>query len=206
MEFDFGPFEFLLGLILLVGIEIHQWKNRHSWGYLVVLALFWIYLLMMVRQTLFPIAINPEMSAQLKAAGIFFYSRVNLIPFYFGPYTSLQSITWNMGLNWLLTVPFGFFINFLQKTNGKRIFLYSIGIGLTIEILQFLIGFLLGYAYRVTDINDIIANALGLWSGYLLFVIFSRTFLWLTRRTRYVNSRLRRFIWRAAYPQRVQPL
>jgi glycopeptide antibiotics resistance protein len=69
--------------------------------------------------------------------------------------------------------------------------------GLIIEAVQLIIGLLLGYPYRVTDINDVIANALGVWLGFALFGLSTRIILWLTRGPRWKSNRLRRFIEQA---------
>ena len=58
-------------------------------------------------------------------------------------------------------------------------------VGLSIEGLQLVISLLLGYPYRVIDVNDLIANAAGVLLGYAFFRVFRWAFLELARGARF---------------------
>jgi glycopeptide antibiotics resistance protein len=79
--------------------------------------------------------------------------------------------------NILLTLPFGFGINFLTRMNVKKIISVSIFLGLGLEIAQLLLSLALRYPYRVVDINDAIINAFGVLLGYGLFKLFAWLYL-----------------------------
>lgn len=62
--------------------------------------------------------------------------------------------------NFVLLMPLGFFLNFYVKDMKNRLIdicLFS----LAIELIQFIIGLIIGYNYRCVDIDDFILNSLG---------------------------------------------
>ena len=70
--------------------------------------------------------------------------------------------------NMLMFIPMGILLPLVfKKTNKKNIFIISILITLSIEILQPIIG-------RSFDIDDIIMNFIGIIIGYLIVVIFRK--------------------------------
>ena len=202
MEIDFNLPLFLLGLIILLLIARRTWRCSHSLGKCGALVLLGIYLMFVIRETLFPIDIDPWRRSVMQEAGVDFWDRINWIPFYFGPFTSWRTIEWNMGLNSLLSLPFGLLIGFYRPVTWKRMAVYSLAFGLIIEAVQLIIGLLLGYPYRVTDINDVLANAAGVWLGFGLFLLSSHVLLWLTRGPRWKNNRLHKYIEQAVHPQK----
>lgn len=78
--------------------------------------------------------------------------------------------------NVILFLPLGFFVPLVwkQQTNISLVlkigFIFSIGI----EVTQFLISLILGFTYKVTDVDDVILNTFGCLIGYFLFKIFER--------------------------------
>jgi glycopeptide antibiotics resistance protein len=125
-------------------------------------ARFGVYVLLLLDITLFPVRI-------LDQQGEFFPSRllssVNLIPFNFDlsfiPQTVLRQIVQNV----LLTVPFGFGVLWITRAKSPAVIWLSLAVGFTIEGMQLLISLLMGYPYRIADINDVILNALGVIIG-----------------------------------------
>ena len=181
MEFDFiGLPALILCPLLLLALVILRRRGR-GWPYLTCLAIFYIYLMAVAARTLFPITINPEMAAALREEGVTYFNRANLIPFWFGPYATAESISLAMGQNTLLTLPFGFGINFIARTQKWHFIWLPVLAGLSIEGLQLVISMLLGYPYRVLDVNDLIANAAGALLGYALFRLFRWLVLKVTR-------------------------
>lgn len=79
-------------------------------------------------------------------------------------------------LNIYLTIPFGFGINFIKPMRDKAILWMSVGVGLTIELLQLVLSLWIGFPYRVVDINDIMMNAVGVLLGYGFFKLFGLLF------------------------------
>ena len=70
----------------------------------------------------------------------------------------------NTILNVLLFLPLGIMLPFLWRRYSRLAdtLLFGFGVSLSLEIVQI-------FTYRATDINDIIANTLGVVLGYFLF-------------------------------------
>jgi glycopeptide antibiotics resistance protein len=142
---------------------------------------FWIYLLLVVGVTLFPMPVSAgifETSLRQSAADIF--SQVNLIPLYYGHFhgVSFETILFREIIaNIVLTMPFGFGIHFIVHRRAKHIVWLALGVGLAIETTQLVLCLLLGSSYRGVDINDVLMNALGVLLGYAFFRVFSWLFV-----------------------------
>jgi len=79
-------------------------------------------------------------------------------------------------------VPLGFGLNFISRVRTRDILWLSITIGLGIEAIQFVVSLVLGYPYRVVDINDALLNAIGVLIGYGFFRAFAWLYLTITQR------------------------
>ena len=96
--------------------------------------------------------------------------RVSLIPF-----NNLDSL-YNIIGNIVMFVPLGLFAALLWRGfNWKRALLLGLGITCFIECWQLLVG-------RTSDIDDIILNTLGVFCGYLLWVLLRKLAPTLTER------------------------
>ena len=170
----FLPFPLLGGLGILIIILILLWRKR-SPAYLLCFSVFWLYLLLGVSLTIFPMPL-PETIVNRSPVN-YILLRVNLVPFNFGglfdnpPSVIFKEIFGNI----LLTVPFGFGIPFLAPFKPKNLPWLAIGAGLVVETAQLGISLLIGGLYRSVDINDVLLNAAGVLLGYALF----RGFAWL---------------------------
>ena len=170
----FDVYDFLIGVGLLCALLPVIWWRKRKFSYLLSFSLFWVYILVMVQAVIFPFVINTAGSAAS------FIPSINLIPFYFGgcfnmPAQCIAGIVDNI----LLTIPFGFGINFLTRVRPRNIFWLALGVGLGCEISQLCISMLFRSGFRAIDINDVIFNAAGVLMGYALF----RAFAWLYIRT-----------------------
>jgi len=175
---EFFPIPLNIGLISLAVLLILLRRQGRSFSYRLRFSVFWVYLLAVVGVTLFPMPILNGTGVTLSwktTADIL--SRVNLVPFdysqfkYLNPaYVFLREIVANI----LLTLLFGFGINFVIRIRARTILWLSLAVGLGIETAQLAMCLLLGSAYRGVDINDSLMNALGVLCGYGLFRIFSR--------------------------------
>ena len=166
--------DFLIGVGLLCVLLPVIWWRKSKFSYLLFFSLFWVYILVLVQAVIIPFVINTAGSAAS------FFPSINLIPFYFGgcfnmPAQCIAGIVDNI----LLTIPFGFGINFLARVRPRNIFWLALGVGLGCEISQLCISMLFKSGFRAIDINDVILNAAGVWMGYALF----RAFAWLYIRT-----------------------
>ena len=103
-----------------------------------------MYLLVTVDQTFFPIVISGNYVDTMRQER--FMSFINLMPFYFVPFGTLESSFNTLLLNVALTIPFGFGNNFMMQVEARNILRLAITIGL--EMTQLVISLLLGYMYR----------------------------------------------------------
>src|SRR5690349_2410670 len=98
---DFDGSIWLVGLMLLTIFLIIFRRRQRSLSYLLCFSVFWIYLLLVIKVTLFPIPLFSEMADVMRQMP--FMTGVNLIPGYFGPYAQPESIERSVILNIILT-------------------------------------------------------------------------------------------------------
>ncbi|MBC7814767.1 MAG: VanZ family protein [Burkholderiales bacterium] len=130
--------------------------------------------------TFFPIRIDATYSDGMTPAQ--FMRSINLIPFKFNLSELPNIVLMQIFQNVLLTVPFGFGVNFVAQVTAKRIFWLAAAVGLGIEAGQLIISLLLRYPYRIIDINDALLNASGILIGYGIFRVFAWLYLTATQR------------------------
>lgn len=164
-----------LGILILFGVLAILLRRKHSYSYLLFFSIFWVYGMAGLDKTLFPIQINGTFVDVMRQAPLF--SQVNLLPFYFSRYGLSPAGYFIILANILLTIPFGFGLNFIRRLRLKDILWLSFAVGFGIESVQLLMTLILRYPYRVVDINDVWLNAVGILVGYGLF----RVFAWLYR-------------------------
>ena len=153
---------FLIALYILVLFP--KWKNQGKKS-LVVNTLMYVYIGLLLRVTLMPILASlPQIFSHP-------YGPINLIPFD-GVLENRAQIIIQVGLNIVLTIPFGFLFPLNSKTGKKNLFLKTIlatfFLSLGIELLQPLLN-----RFRVGDITDIITNTCGGIVGYTLYIVIS---------------------------------
>lgn len=187
---DTGIPSWPIGVLALIVVLVILWRQKQKWSYLFFFSIFWMYAMSSLDKVFFPIQINGEYVDAMRQIPL--NSQINLVPFYFGPYG--MNFT-GMFYNVLLTVPFGFGLNFISRVKGTHFLRLAAGIGLGIETLQLIISFILGYPYRVVDINDAILNAAGVLIGYLLFKVFSWLYVGVTKRFEIEHSGLSSYIY-----------
>jgi len=177
LEFDLSAWIIGLSGLCPLLLIVH----RRGKIYLFVLSIFWIYLLVLISLTLFPIPLqsgNPSATLQQRIQFMQHVHALNLIPFNFDTCWEFpRSCTNNLLGNILLTLPFGFGINFLFYPRLRDYLWMAIAIGLAIEGMQFTLNLATASAYRTVDINDVLLNSLGTWIGYGLFLVFT----WITK-------------------------
>lgn len=164
-----------LAILMLVFTLFRRWKQTSNLPHVFFLALFSVYLIYGIDKVFFPIELCPSFSEEIMQLP--FTSFVNLMPFYFGQFGLGERELLFLIYNTILTLPFGFGINFLTSMSFKKIVRVSILLGLGLEVAQFLISLILRYPYRVIDINDSIFNSCGVLLGYGLFKLFARMYL-----------------------------
>ena len=179
---DFGIPAWPLGVLTLLILLPILWDRKHNYSYLLFFSIFWIYLIFGIDKVFFPIEVSGIFADSMRQRPIL--SSVNLIPFYFGQYGLTARGLTSYAYNILLTLPFGFGLNFITRVYFKALPKISVIIGLGIEFIQLIISLLLRYPYRVIDINDSLFNIIGILIGYGLFKVFARMYLKMTQRSK----------------------
>lgn len=148
----------LLGGLIALFLKVTPFQLAF-WG------LFYCYCVVVLGLTLFPI---PYQGVEA----------LSPVPHNFVPFRGIAS-TLSAGLtstallqiggNLLLAVPYGVMLDLARTGKKKRLvvplaFLFP----LVIELLQLLIGFLIGVAYRSFDVDDLLLNSLGAAAGVVL--------------------------------------
>lgn len=168
MLINFDWRHLLIGIgILIVFLPILWWRT-HNLATLLFFAIFWVYLLAVVRVIFFPFAINTDYGSTT------FKPNINLIPFYFGSCFVSKLCILDIIENVVITLPFGFGINFLVRVKPRSIFWIAISVGFASELSQLIISIAFRSGFRTADITDVITNAIGVMLGYVFF----RAFAW----------------------------
>lgn len=79
--------------------------------------------------------------------------------------------------NIVLTIPFGFGINFLVRIKPIRFVWLAPAVGFGFEFSQLVISLVFRSGFRTSDINDVMLNAIGVLIGYTLFRVFALAYL-----------------------------
>jgi glycopeptide antibiotics resistance protein len=157
----------------LLAVQLHRKQN---WPYTLCAAIFSVYILKALDLTFFPIAINGTYVDVMRSVPV--TSFINLVPFYLGQHHLIDGRDLlDFANNVLLTIPFGFGVSFVARLKRKDFLWLPLAVGFGIETGQFLISHILGYPYRVIDINDALLNLTGVIIGYGLFRFFAWGFL-----------------------------
>ena len=148
-------------------IIIYFWKFYKKWkekgrDVLLVNTTMYIYLSFVLYFTLMPIITSLPFIFNHP------YTPMNLVPFIditFGRGDFVRQV----GLNIIMTIPFGFLVPLAKKENTKllKVILYTFLLSLGIELLQPLIN-----GIRSADITDLITNVIGGIIGYIMYLIF----------------------------------
>jgi glycopeptide antibiotics resistance protein len=198
MLLEFNGWAWLIGMAILI-VPLAMLRRRGGY-YLFFFSVFWMYLLVLVGVTVFPMPLGMDGGFRFESiwqqiGHMYRVNTLNLVPLYFNNCWDLpQACAAGIYENILMTVPFGFGINFIARFRSRDFLWLAFGLGLLIESTQFTLDLFLGGAYRSVDVNDVLFNGLGVWIGYGLFLVFAWLFLHIVRHIRLGNIGLLAFI------------
>ncbi len=158
----FTPCPLLLGTAVLI-VLLHSLRRKdRSSPFHIRFSVFWGYLLLVAKVTLFPIPIeiNPA-NAMTQERLLSTLSRINLIPFHYAGFFNKYVVFIEITRNILLTIPLGFGVNFIARLEPKNILGLAAATGFWIEAAQLVVSLGIGGNYRTVDITDVILNAAG---------------------------------------------
>ncbi len=133
--------------------------------FLGVYTLFYIYMVQVIRITQFPIY-NTEFEREL-IGQVAIGNGINLIPF-------ANTLDITSVLNVIMFIPFGTLVPLLCRRRWPVYIFLGMFFSVLLEGLQLIVALLVGYTFRVVDVNDIIFNTLGVVIGYIIFSIMIR--------------------------------
>lgn len=146
----------LIGLILYYALEMKKWKLVR----VILFSLFVLYLVKVIDLTLFPIPLNQR---AIEVENLYFD------PTFLITLAPIKTITRDVYLNILMTIPLGVFLNLLyRKTKFIKHLSNTFILILCIEIIQLILSFTLRSNSWSFDLNDIVFNLLGFIIGYFI--------------------------------------
>jgi len=152
--------DFVVLVIVYVFIFFKKWKSKGK-DTLFINTTMYIYLSFVLYFTLMPIITSIPFIFNHP------YKPMNLIPF-IDVLSGRGDFIRQVGLNVIMTIPFGFLFPLTKKENQKflKTVLYCFLLSLMIELLQ-------PFTFsRSSDITDLITNVMGGIIGYMFYLIF----------------------------------
>jgi glycopeptide antibiotics resistance protein len=181
------PITLLVGVIYAVYrcVRIKKHGNTVSWGTEIMRWLFVCYLTGLINLILVPANLWMFIWANVfvgysHSELVFFSGDFNLVPTVFKLITGELTIgRWVLKMlvyNFLMFVPFGFFLPFVfEKINNRSIWKVAVIVPIVVEVIQPVVG-------RSFDVDDLILNFAGIIVGYFIAlgiknsrIFFSRT-------------------------------
>lgn len=190
----FNVFTLMLLSMIWIGIVgLLRLKRKRSLAQVLFSTIFYVYLVKVLDYTLFQFQsllllkhFIPGLMLRGQTAG----ENINLIPLITLTPTDLKTSL----LNILLFIPFGFGLPFISSFRMKKIICIGVIFSITIEILQLVTGLIAKTTFRITDINDVIFNTIGVAVGYLLFVGFMHLYRHVSRNKEMSGNPIHRHI------------
>jgi glycopeptide antibiotics resistance protein len=161
--------------ILIAAVSVMLVRMRGHRIQVLFGAVFAIYLIEVAAVTLFPMPVNGLMAEDFRSSGISALEYVNFIP-------GIPGFTLSLGdpqviQNVIVGIPFGFGAFFvLPGVSARRVLLSGVLAFAGIEAVQATIGVVIGFPYRVIDINDVLANSVGVAIGVVAFIAFAAAY------------------------------
>lgn len=159
---------YFFGFIILVIAEIILIIKKIPLNRNLLFAIFIIYCTLIASVTFFPIIYS----------GMGYDLDYNFIPFKTiidglksGKYILLRNLAGNV----IMFLPLGILLQLIfKKKRFFNILLLSVAFAISIELIQSILGLLIGSRYRSVDVDDVFLNTLGSLIGYGLYKIAPR--------------------------------
>lgn len=171
---------YIIGFIIYIPIMAMYLRKKESTTKNLLVSIFIVYLLLVIGITLFPLPYQTHLLSNLRELKPGF--EPNIVPLKSIISIIQKNTVYDMikqlAGNIILGIPFGFLYTMIFKRKNKTLvntIIPGITFSILIELSQFLIGQVIGYSYRVVDIDDILLNTIGIIIGYYLFVIVKPT-------------------------------
>ena len=164
----------LYPIAVFAAVAVAWWSvaRRLRWWQVAARVLLVVYLAWLFGATFFPVSLEGESVLETLISRL---NQPNFIPFHTVRETFTLAGTWIkvrllLG-NVLVFVPFGVLAPVVWPRLGKawRMALAGLLLSGGIELGQLAVSLMLGYWYRMTDIDDVILNVTGVMLGFALF-------------------------------------
>lgn len=167
-------------LIIIIPLALWMLKNDKPKYKIILYCLFIVYIFGVIAQICLPINYH----------GITFWDTIKnypyreaiyLIPFkqqYFAidEHDYVLRLLKSYLLNIILTIPFGIFLRLFKKLRIQSVFAIALLVGFSTETIQLVTGLIFGYQLRITHIDDVLMNAIGVVLGYLMINLAMRKY------------------------------
>ena len=170
------PYKLTISVIWILWLIARVLCNRNkkiNWKREAQLMLVYICIVVIVRFTFFPLGkIEGNIQPLLFYPDNWFPFRINLKPFVcLFNYPTLRESLLNLIGNYTMFIPVGIVWPYVFKELNKpwKVILAGIGFSLLIELIQ------LPFYDRVSDIDDLILNSMGYFTGYGIYLLIKRT-------------------------------
>lgn len=191
IDFHLGIVMFSSVIWIIICLYFIKVKKK-SLTYILFFSVFYIYILQVINLTQFPIIIHDENNASSVTEAI--SNNVYLIPFQ-GGFNLSYFMSTPVLLNILMTIPFGFGVNFIAKTSLGKIIFMGVCLGVMIELLQFIVLIVNLFHLRLVMIDDVIFNFIGVMIGYFVFKVFARAYIQIVDRNNIDLNSITQYIY-----------
>lgn len=177
-SFPLGGFVILaLPLAVLIAVLVSR-RRRDGWWRTILRVALATYLAILLAQLFFPFPIPPWTPPEIEPGGFYRpwpYPWANLVPFDTIGAAVGYGLDWQQGRyllgNVIAFAPLGVFLGAWRphEHGWRRTFMTGLAVSVAIEGAQLALSLLMGYWYRVADVDDLILNTGGVLLGYGAF-------------------------------------
>lgn len=165
----------LYSFVIIIPLSIWMKKRNENISKIILYSIFIVYIFGFIAQICLPI--NYRGTSIVENIKNYPYSEyIYIIPFkqkYFDINQSdaLLRIIKSYILNIILTIPFGVLFPLIKPVKTKNIIWIAVMVGIIAETIQLLTGLIFGNQFRITHIDDVIMNAIGVIIGFLILKV-----------------------------------